>query len=140
MTSMDARAILTAGIEPQIARLARPVLPKRLVELIFFPLMWGFTQHGIADAHDPFLASRSMRPNRLVSFLLLHENLHLEHHLFPEIPSYNLAKVHGLIEPRLPRAVVGRSYLAFVGRFIAATFRRQRPGVIGLIGPSGGTS
>ena len=93
----------------------------------------GFTQHGIADAHDPFLASRSMHPNPVVSFLLLHENLHLEHHLFPEVPSYNLAAVHRLIGPRLPQAVVGRSYLAFVGRFLAATFRRRSPGVIGLV-------
>ena len=93
----------------------------------------GFTQHGIADAHDPFTASRSMHPNPVVSFLLLHENLHLEHHLFPEVPSYNLMAVHRLIAPRLPRAVVGRSYLAFVGRFVAATFRRRPPGVIGLV-------
>ena len=97
----------------------------------------GFTQHGIADSHDPFTASRSMHPNPVVSFLLLHENLHLEHHLFPEVPSYNLTAVHRLIAPRLPRAVVGRSYLAFVGRFVAATFRRRPPGVIGLVeGPS----
>ncbi len=93
----------------------------------------GFTQHGIADAHDPFLASRSMHPNPVVSFLLLHENLHLEHHLFPEVPSYHLAAVHRLIAPRLPRAVVGRSYLAFVGRFLAATIRRTPPGVIGRV-------
>ena len=93
----------------------------------------GFTQHGIADVHDPFTASRSMHPNLVASFLLLHENLHLEHHLFPEVPSYNLAAVHRLIAPRLPRAVVGKSYLAFVARFVAATFRRRPPGVIGLV-------
>jgi fatty acid desaturase len=82
----------------------------------------GFTQHGMTDAHDPLLASRSMHPNRVVSLLLLNENLHLEHHLFPEIPSYNLPRLQRLIEPRLPRAVVGRSYLAFLGRFFRATF------------------
>jgi fatty acid desaturase len=107
----------------------------------FFPLILvaamtnirGFTQHGIADAHDPFTASRSMHPNPIVSFLLLNENLHLEHHLFPEIPSYHLPAVRRLIEPKLPRAVVGRSYLAFLGRFLKATFRRRSPGVIGLV-------
>ena len=88
----------------------------------------GFTQHGLTDARDPLLASRTMRPNRLVSFLLLNENLHLEHHLFPEIPSYSLGRLRELIEPNLPRAVEGRSYLAFIGRFFRATFRGdERP-------------
>ena len=88
----------------------------------------GFTQHGLTDAHDPLLASRTMRPNPVVSFLLLNENLHLEHHLFPEIPSYHLGRLRELIEPNLPRAVEGRSYLAFIGRFFRATFRGdERP-------------
>jgi len=92
----------------------------------------GFTQHGIADAHDPFLASRSIHPPRWMAFLLLHENLHLEHHLFPEVPSYHLMRVHKLIAPRLPRAVVGRSYLGFIGRFLVLTFSRGARPVVGL--------
>lgn len=81
----------------------------------------GFTQHGITDAHDPFLASRTMKPPRLVAFCLLNENYHLEHHLFPEVPSYHLGELHALLWPRLPRAVVGSSYLAFLARFLRAT-------------------
>lgn len=81
----------------------------------------GFTQHGITDAADPFLASRTMKPNPLVAFCLLNENYHLEHHLFPEVPSYHLRRLHETIWPRLPRAVVGRSYWAFLGRFLRAT-------------------
>ena len=77
----------------------------------------GFTQHGITDAHDPFLASRTVRPNRLVEFCLLNENYHLEHHLFPEVPSYHLPVLHELIEPHLPRRVVTKSYLGFLYRF-----------------------
>ena len=88
----------------------------------------GFTQHGLTDAHDPLLASRSMRPNPVVSFLLLNENLHLEHHLFPEVPSYSLGRLRRLIDPKLPRVIEGRSYLAFLGRFFRATFRGdERP-------------
>jgi fatty acid desaturase len=88
----------------------------------------GFTQHGLTDAHDPLLASRSMRPSALVSFLLLNENLHLEHHLFPEVPSYSLGRLRRLIDPKLPRVIQGRSYLAFLGRFFRATFRGdERP-------------
>ena len=83
----------------------------------------GFTQHGVTDASDPYLASRTMLPGPIVAFFLLHENYHLEHHLFPEVPSYHLPALHALIWPRLPRAVSGRSYLAFLAAFLKATPR-----------------
>lgn len=85
----------------------------------------GFTQHGLTDAHDPYLASRTMKPHPLVGFCLLNENYHLEHHLFPEVPSYHLHALHELIWPRLPRVVTGRSYLAFLARFVSAALRRD---------------
>lgn len=91
----------------------------------------GFTQHGITDAHDPYLASRSIYPNRIISFFLLNENLHLEHHLFPEIPSYNLPALNRLIGPRLPRKVVGRSYLGFLFAFLKRTPKMDES-IIGL--------
>jgi fatty acid desaturase len=81
----------------------------------------GFTQHGMTDVADPFLASRSIRANPVVAFCLLYENYHLEHHLFPEVPSYHLPALHRLIWPRLPRAVTGRSYVAFLLHFLRAT-------------------
>ena len=34
----------------------------------------GFTQHGITEASDPYLASRTMLPSPIVAFLLLNEN------------------------------------------------------------------
>jgi fatty acid desaturase len=107
----------------------------------------GFTQHGFTDAHDPYLASRSIYPRRAISFLLLNENLHLEHHLFPEIPGYNLPALHGIIEPKLPRKVVGRTYLGFVFTFLKRTLTLDKT-TIGLertatsttSSPSGGAS
>lgn len=78
----------------------------------------GFTQHGIADADDPLLASRCIQPNRFVAALVLHENHHLEHHLFPEIPSYHLERLHHLLWPHLPRAVTVPSYGSFVTHFL----------------------
>ena len=80
----------------------------------------GFTQHGITDAADPYIASRTILPNPVVGFFLLHENYHLEHHLFPEVPSYHLPRLHRLVWPKLPRAVSGRSYLGFLVRFFQA--------------------
>jgi fatty acid desaturase len=81
----------------------------------------GLTQHGITDAQDPFLASRSIQAGPVVAFCLLHENYHLEHHLFPEVPSYHLSRLHRLVWPRLPHVVTGRSYLGFLWSFLKAT-------------------
>jgi fatty acid desaturase/membrane-associated phospholipid phosphatase len=94
----------------------------------------GFTQHGITEASDPYLASRTMLPNPMVAFFLLNENYHLEHHLFPEVPSYHLPALHELIWPRLPRAVSGTSYLAFLAAFLRATPRMDET-PIGLVTP-----
>jgi fatty acid desaturase/membrane-associated phospholipid phosphatase len=95
----------------------------------------GFTQHGITDAADPYIASRTILPNPVVGFFLLHENYHLEHHLFPEVPSYHLPRLHRLIWPKLPRAVSGRSYLGFLVRFFQATPRMDES-PIGLEHPA----
>jgi fatty acid desaturase len=81
----------------------------------------GFTQHGITDPADPLLASRTVLPNPLIGFFVLHENYHLEHHLFPEVASYHLPRLHRLIWRRLPRAVSSPGYLDFLGRFLRAT-------------------
>ena len=78
----------------------------------------ALAQHALTDSHDPLLASRTVRSNRLVSFLLLNENYHLEHHLFPEVPSYHLPRLHALLQARLPRAVEARSYSRFLASFV----------------------
>ena len=78
----------------------------------------ALAQHALTDPADPLLASRSVRSNRVVSFLLLNENYHLEHHLFPEVPSYNLPHLHALLRPRLSRAVEAPSYSRFLAGFV----------------------
>ena len=94
----------------------------------------GLTQHGLTDRHDALLASRTVRPSRLVAFFLLNENYHLEHHLFPEVPSYHLRALHRAVWPLLPRAVEGRSYLGFLGRFVRASWRLDETPV-GVVAP-----
>ena len=78
----------------------------------------ALAQHALTDHADPLLASRSVRSNRIVSFLLLNENYHLEHHLFPEVPSYHLPRLHALLRPRLHRTVEAPSYSRFMAGFI----------------------
>jgi fatty acid desaturase len=82
-------------------------------------------QHGLTDPHDPLLASRSVRSNSLVSFFVLNENYHLEHHLFPEIPSYNLPRLHVLLRPRLTHSVESKSYSQFLAGFVLRFLRRD---------------
>jgi fatty acid desaturase len=97
-------------------------------------------QHALTDAHDPLLASRSVRSNSVVSFLLLNENYHLEHHLFPEVPSYNLPRLRALLRLRLPHTIEAASYsqflAGFVGRFVVSGLRPPASGgaepVLGL--------
>lgn len=94
-----------------------------LLPVGYFTAVRGLAQHGLTDRADPHLAARTFRANRLVAFCLLHENHHLEHHLFPEIPSYHLSRLHTAIWPHMPRAVVGTSYLAFLIAFARRSLR-----------------
>jgi hypothetical protein len=52
------------------------------------------------------------------------------------VPSYHLPELHRLLWPRLPRAVTGRSYLAFLVRFLRATWTLDET-PIGLAVPKG---
>jgi fatty acid desaturase len=120
------------------------IFPARELVLVWFiPLVLmgmltairGFSQHGITEASDPYLASRTMLPNPVIAFFLLNENYHLEHHLFPEIPSYHLPRLHQSIWRKLPRAVSGRGYFAFLAAFLRATPRMDET-PIGLVNPT----
>ncbi len=82
----------------------------------------ALAQHALTDAHDPLLASRSVQSNPVVSFFLLNENYHLEHHLFPEVPSYNLPRLRALIGTRLPHTIEARSYSRFLAGFVDRSF------------------
>ena len=83
----------------------------------------ALAQHALTDAEDPLLASRSVRSNPVVSFLLLNENYHLEHHLFPEVPSYNLPRLAALLRARLPHTVEAASYSGFLAGFVRRCLR-----------------
>ena len=82
----------------------------------------GWAEHMMTLPGHPLLRSRTVTENRLVSFLLLHSNFHLEHHLFPGMPWYNLPRLHRLLRPEYERhgAFVESSYLGFLARALAA--------------------
>jgi fatty acid desaturase len=128
---------LVAATVPWTALLYGWLMP--LVLVAYLTNLRGLSQHSITDASDPYLATRTMHVPRIISFCLLDENYHLEHHFFPEVPGYNLHKVHALIWHRLPRAVTGTSYVAFLVRFLRATLSLDET-PIGLVYPAGEAS
>jgi len=71
---------------------------------------------GTSGEGDAMLKTRTVTSNPLVSFLMLNLNYHLEHHLFPAVPWYNLPRIHQLLKPMYEArgAVVRKSYSAFV--------------------------
>ena len=85
----------------------------------------GLASHALVDVESPYLSSRTIKSSKLVSFLFLHENYHLEHHIFPSIPSYNLRKAHLLIWNRLPKAVYSDSYSTFLINFFKAAIKND---------------
>ena len=73
-----------------------------LIPMIFVHFMMnirGMSQHlMLEDYHDPFRGARTIKAHPIVDFFLCNENYHIEHHLYPSIPWYNLKKVHNLIK------------------------------------------
>lgn len=98
----------------------------------------GLASHALGDLDDIYLSSRTVQSSSLVSFLFLHENYHLAHHLFPQVPSYHLKKVHALTWNRLPRALYSTNYREFLATFFrAASTRELRPR--GIVHPGEGS-
>ena len=87
--------------------------------------LWGVAQHAFNDGDDPLLASRSIRAVPLVTFCFINQNYHLEHHLFPEIPSYHLGRACRLIWPQLPYLLVANSYSGFMLEFVRASLKLE---------------
>ena len=67
-------------------------------------LLFGLTQHtGLSeDVKDHRLSTRTVYLNPIFSFLYWQMEYHIEHHMFPSVPSYNLPKLHEMIKDQLP--------------------------------------
>lgn len=88
----------------------------------------GMSQHTFLEHQaDPVLGTRSILTNRLTAFFMCNENYHLEHHLYPGVPWYNLPRLHrALREDLVARGApfIG-SYFAFVREFVVKSLRRS---------------
>lgn len=84
----------------------------------------GLAEHGLMSTGNPFIDTRTVLSNRFVSFMMCNLNYHLEHHLFPGVPWYNLPKVHRLLQDEFQKAGVSlyRSYTSFLVDFFKVTW------------------
>jgi fatty acid desaturase len=96
------------------------ILP--MLVAMFLSNIRGLSEHLCTSTDHVLGKTRTIRSNRLVSFLMLNLNYHLEHHLFPGVPWYNLRKVHRELQPVYiaARPFVERSYIRYA---LKALFR-----------------
>ena len=55
------------------------------------------------NTKDHRLSTRSVRLNPVFSFIYWKMEYHIEHHMFPMIPSYNLPKLYEVIKDQMPK-------------------------------------
>ena len=96
-----------------------------IVIMSFLTNIRGLASHALGDVENLYLSSRTIKSSKLVSFLFLHENYHLEHHIFPGAPSYSLRKIHELTWKRLPETLYAKSYRQFLIHFFQAALKRD---------------
>jgi fatty acid desaturase len=90
-----------------------------IMPLVFAMLMANtraWSEHSMTKQGHPLTQSRTVTSNRIVSFFLCNQNYHLEHHLFPAVPWYQLPALHLLLqnEYRKANTFIYKSYLKFM--------------------------
>ena len=87
--------------------------------------LFAVSQHvGLArDVFDYRLNTRTIYLGPVLGFLYMNMQYHLEHHLYPNVPYYNLPRLHELIKDRCPPAYHG---LWAVYRELVPVLWRQR--------------
>jgi fatty acid desaturase len=90
----------------------------------------GMSQHTLLpEPAHPIRGSRTILTNPVTTFFMCNEKYHLEHHLFPRVPWYNLPRLHGLLKEELTAqgAPFIPSYFAFVRQWVMHSLgRRER--------------
>lgn len=76
----------------------------------------GIAEHGMTTGGNELTDARTVATNPVLSFLMCNINYHIEHHLYPGIPWYNLPKVHKILAEEYQSAgsSVYTSYWSFL--------------------------
>lgn len=90
--------------------------------------MRGIAEHGMTTGGNEFSDTRTVMTNPVLSFMMCNINYHLEHHLYPGVPWYNLPKVHALLQDEYRAA--GSSVYSSYTSFLADILRALRTGVV----------
>lgn len=93
----------------------------------------GMSQHTLLEHEsDTIKGTRTILTNPITKFFMCNENYHLEHHLYPNIPWYNLPETHRQLKEDLTKkgAPYIPSYFAFVYDFIIASIKRSPAGSV----------
>jgi fatty acid desaturase len=132
LLEMTATAVLVAGLllAPLPAGLLWHGWVVPMIVINFMVNVRGMSQHTLLpEATDEVRGTRSILTGPVVSFFMCHENLHLEHHLYPGVPWYHLPRIHQALRPQL--AAMGApyigSYSAFVFQFMRYSVKWGRP-------------
>ena len=72
-------------------------------------VLFGLTQHAglYGDIKDHRYSTRTVYLNPVFSFLYWQMEYHIEHHMFPNVPSHNLPKLHQMLQDQMPPAKKG---------------------------------
>jgi fatty acid desaturase len=91
-----------------------------------FNYLLVMTQHGglIDDVLDHRLNTRTFYTNRFLRFLYTNMNYHLEHHMFPLVPYYNLPALHQEIKHDCP--VAYPSFRAALKEAVITLWRQRK--------------
>lgn len=129
--------ILIAGV------ILSPIPQNFLIQGWLIPMLFvntmvnirGMSQHTLLEHEfDVIRGTRTFISNPITRFFMCNENYHLEHHLYPAVPWYNLPKLHSEIKQELieQEAPFVPSYLSFVSDFILASLRKSSVGSVAI--------
>ncbi|MCY1020442.1 fatty acid desaturase family protein [Pyxidicoccus sp. MSG2] len=87
----------------------------------------GMSQHTfLPESNHPVRGSRTILSNPVTRFFMCNENYHLEHHLYPRVPWYNLPELHRTLRAELlaQGAPFIPSYFSFVRGVVSGSLMR----------------
>ena len=120
---------------------------RTLTEVFLIPLLFtaqlsqvrGLAEHIFTSGDNPLTASRTVTSNHLVSFFMCNLNYHLEHHIYPAVPWYDIPRLHNLLleDFRKAGASIYSSYFLYLKDVLKALFRKTQNSYLKSAPPQG---